>query len=406
LTLGSAKARINLDENTLKEQDLGKWVGKYVIGLTGNIGTGKSVVRRMLEHLGAYGIDADTLGHRAIARGAPGYQPIINTFGRFVVAPSGEIDRSRLGRIVFNDPEALALLEQIVHPLVEQAVDMIIRRASQPVIVIEAIKLLESNIAGTCDSIWVASAPPEVQLVRLMHNRHMSEAEARQRITNQPSQEMKRAAAQVVIRNNSTYEDTWRQVLEAWKKTVPVAPEAAPAPAPAKQPVRTALPVAELVVTRGRPRHSLEIAQVINRIRRPAPPLRKDDIMAAFGEKAFLLLQAGPESLGVIGWQVENLVARTTDIVIDPNLPLDKALPALVVEMERASKDLQCEASLVFAPPDLARYETIWRGLGYERRNPQSLSVLAWQEAAQESMQSGSVLFFKQLRIDRILRPI
>ncbi|HVP22150.1 MAG TPA: dephospho-CoA kinase [Anaerolineaceae bacterium] len=383
---------------------MGKWAGKYVIGLTGNIGTGKSVVRRMLEHLGAYGIDADTLGHRAIAKGAPGYQPVLTTFGRFVLAPSGEIDRARLGRIVFNDPEALTLLEQIVHPLVEQAVDMIIRRASQPVIVIEAIKLLESNLFNVCDSVWVAYAPPEVQLVRLMHNRHMSESEARMRISTQPSQELKRAAAKVVIKNFSTYEDTWRQVVEAWKKTVPVAPETAPTPVHAA--VTRPLPVAELIVTRGRPRHSLEIAQVINRIRRPSHPLRKDDVMAAFGEKAFLLLQSGQESLGVIGWQVENLVSRTTDIVIDPALPLDKALPALVTEMERASKDLQCEASLVFAPPELARYETIWRGLGYERRNPQSLSVLAWQEAAQESMQTGAVLYFKQLRVDRILRPI
>jgi dephospho-CoA kinase len=389
---------------------VGKWAGKYVIGLTGNIGTGKSVVRRMLEHLGAYGIDADTLGHRAIARGAPGYQPVLTTFGRFVLAPSGEIDRARLGRIVFNDPEALKLLEQVVHPLVEQAVDMIIRRANQPVIVIEAIKLIESNLSETCDSVWVAYAPPEVQLVRLMHNRHMAESEARQRITTQPSQDLKRAAAQVVIKNISTYEDTWRQVVEAWKKTVPVAPEsvsATPAvPAASTRQTQTLVSAADLVVTRGRPRHSLEIAQVINRIRRPAQPLRKDDIMAAFGEKAFLLLQAGQVSLGVIGWQVENLVARTTDIVIDPALPLDKALAALVIEMERASKDLQCEASLVFAPPDLARYETIWRGLGYERRNPQSLSVLAWQEAAQESMQNGATLYFKQLRIDRILRPI
>jgi len=281
---------------------------------------------------------------------------------------------------------------------------MIIRRASQPVIVIEAIKLLESNLSRVCDSIWVAYAPPEIQLVRLMHNRHMSESEARMRISTQPSQELKKAAAKVVIKNYSTYEDTWGQVVEAWKKTVPVAPETAPALVRAA--VTTPLPVAELVVTRGRPRHSLEIAQVINRIRRPSHPLRKDDVMAAFGEKAFLLLQAGQQSLGVIGWQVENLVARTTDIVIDPALSLEKALPALVTEMERASKDLQCEASLVFAPPELARYETIWRGLGYERRNPQSLSVLAWQEAAQESMQSGAVLYFKQLRIDRILRPI
>lgn len=379
---------------------MGRWAGKYVIGLTGNIGTGKSVVRRMLEHLGAYGIDADTLAHRAMARGAPGYQPVVTTFGRYVLTSTGEIDRARLGRIVFNDPEALKMLEQIIHPLVEQAVDLIIRRASQVVVVIEAIKLLESNLPRSCDAIWVTYAPPQVQLVRLMQNRHMSEGEARQRISNQPSQEEKIAASKVVIKNQGSYEDTWRQVVAAWNKWVPV-----PASADVTQPLPSSRPN-ELNVTRARPRNSREIAEVINRYRKPSTLLDKDDIMAAFGEKAFLLLQSGQSSVGVIGWQVENLVARTTDIVIDPALPLEKAIPALVGEMERASKDLQCEASLVFAPPELARQLAIWRGLGYEQRAPQSLSVLAWQEAAQESMQAGAVLFFKQLRVDRILRPI
>src|SRR5512143_3904929 len=105
------------------------WPGKFVIGLTGNIATGKSVIRKMLEHLGAYGIDADALGHRAIANDAPGYQPVLNTFGRWILAPDGQIDRTKLARIVFSDPDALVRLESIVHPLVAQAVDVLIRRS-------------------------------------------------------------------------------------------------------------------------------------------------------------------------------------------------------------------------------------------------------------------------------------
>jgi len=151
-----------------------KWKYKYIIGLTVSIGTGKSVVRRMLEHLGAYGIDADALAHRAIAKGAPGYDAVLKTFGRFLLAPDGQIDRSRLGKIVFNDPEALAALEAIVHPLVVQAVDILIRRSPHKVVVIEAIKLLESNLSAMCDAIWVVYSPPEIQLDRLMQNRHMS----------------------------------------------------------------------------------------------------------------------------------------------------------------------------------------------------------------------------------------
>jgi len=81
------------------------WPGKYVIGLTGNIATGKSVVRRMLEHLGAYTIDADALSHRAISKGAPGYQSALDKFGNWILDKAGEIDREKLGHIVFNDPE-------------------------------------------------------------------------------------------------------------------------------------------------------------------------------------------------------------------------------------------------------------------------------------------------------------
>ena len=127
----------------LEGESVSKWPGKYVIGLTGNIATGKSVVRKMLEHLGAYGIDADALSHRVIARGAPGYQPVISTFGRWVLNENSEIDRQKLGRLVFSEPDALKQLEEIVHPYVDQAIDLIIKRSRQNTIVIEAIKLFE-----------------------------------------------------------------------------------------------------------------------------------------------------------------------------------------------------------------------------------------------------------------------
>src|SRR5574342_1280766 len=121
------------------------WTGKQVIGLTGNIATGKSVVRRMLEHLGAYTIDADALAHRAISRGAPGYKPVVDEFGKWIVGKDGEVDRAKLGRLVFADPQALIQLEEIIHPLVGQATSLLIGRAHQRVVVVEAIKLLESE---------------------------------------------------------------------------------------------------------------------------------------------------------------------------------------------------------------------------------------------------------------------
>jgi dephospho-CoA kinase len=382
-----------------------KWAGKYVIGLTGNIGTGKSVVRRMLEHLGAYGLDADALSHRAISKGAPGYQPVIDHFGRWILAANGEIDRAKLSRVVFNDPEALATLEGIIHPLVLQGVDWLIRRSTQTVIVIEAIKLLETNLHKTCDAVWVVYTPPELQMARLMQNRKMSEIEARQRIAAQPPQEQKIAAANFVVRNDNSFEETWKQINAAWLKFIPKTSEAVEEVQAQKVQPERSLPQGEISVLRGKPRDSEAIAALINRVRKNARPIGRYEIIAAFGEKAFLMLNVGSSLTGILGWQVENLVARTVDIYLLPEFSTMQVLPALIEEMERSSKNLQCEASLIFAPPEIAD-ETFWHNLGYEKRAAQSLGVSAWQEAAAESMRPDSVLFFKQLRVDRVLRPI
>ncbi len=381
---------------------MGKWAGKYVIGLTGNIGTGKSVVRRMLEHLGAFGIDADALSHRAIAKGAPGYAKIVEVFGRWVLAPDGEVDRAKLGRVVFSDPAALAQLEAIVHPLVRQAVDWMVQRSSKPVVVVEAIKLLESPLREHMDSIWVVASLEETQLSRLMQKRGLPEAEARQRINAQPRQEQKIAAANVVIRNVSTFEDTWKQVAAAWQKTVPsLEGPAVKASAGAAKP-QAQSPIA-LSVMRGRPRDAESIAGLLNRLKKTN--LTSEDIMAEFGEKAFLLLRSGDRLVGSAGWQVENLVARIGEIVIEPEVSKAQALPLVISEMERASRDLQCEAALIFTTSDLTD-DKVWQGLGYERRTPQSLGVSVWQEAARETLKPGMALYFKQLRQDRVLRPI
>ncbi len=378
---------------------MSKWPGKYVIGLTGNIATGKSVVRKMLEHLGAYGIDADALGHRAIAKGAPGYKGVVDTFGRWVLTSDGQIDRVRLGSIVFNNPQALQALEGVIHPLVSQAVDIIVRRSTQSVVVIEAIKLMELDLSNSCDSLWVTYAPPDVQVFRLMNNRKMSETEARQRIAAQPPQEKKVAAASVVIKNVRGFEDTWRQVVAAWQATLPPFTEALPEE-------ETPVVKGELMVQRGRPAHSEEIARLITRFSSGGKQVTRSDIMAAFGEKAFMLLKIDEQLVGLAGWQVENLVARTTDLCLSTDISSQQALPVLLREVEQASRALQCEVSLLFIPPELAQQRSLWKALGYEQRTPMTLGVQAWQEAAQESMPGNSVLFFKLLRNERILRPI
>ena len=377
---------------------MSRWAGKYVIGLTGNIATGKSVVRKMLEHLGAYGIDADALGHRAMAKGAPGYPLVVKAFGEWVLDDEGQIDRNRMARIAFTDPTALERLEAIIHPLVTHAVDLLIRRAKQSVVVIEAIKLIESDLAAGCDSIWVVDATEAMQVSRLMHKRHMSESAARQRIAAQPPQTIKVRAAKITIHNDGSFENTWDQVQASWAKLPKPEEPLLPSPPPARP--------GQIVIRRGRPQDADEIARFISRVTHGKRRMSRGDVMASFGEKAFLLIDRDGTLAGVAGWQVENLVTRIDELYFEAGLPLDQAIPALMEAVETASAELQSEASLLFLPPYLAQHAGSWRSVGYRPQTIQGLGVRAWQEAAVESMPRGASLWFKRLREDRVLRPL
>jgi dephospho-CoA kinase len=227
----------------------------------------------------------------------------------------------------------------------------------------------------------------------------MSQDDALQRVQSQSAQKEKLAAAKVVINNNGSYDDLWKQVSEAWKKVSP------------SQDVPTTLITSKpeagsFSLHRGKPRDSQKIAELVTRLSKGKHAMNKDEVMEAFGDKAFLLLQLDNELVGIAGWQVENLVARTTDLYLDPKAAAGKALPLLMTEVERASGELQCEASLIFPPMELVGFDSVWKQIGYERRAPETLGVQAWTDAAIESMPKGSALFFKQLRTDRVLRPI
>ncbi len=401
---------------------------KYVIGLTGNIATGKSVVRKMLEHLGAYGIDADRLAHRAIARGAPGYAKVIETFGKWIVRPDGEIDRRKLGKLVFCVPEAMERLEQIVHPLVLQAVKHLIRRAPHKVVVIEAIKLLETDLHKWCDAIWVVDAPPEVQLERLI-KRGLSPEEARQRIQAQSAQAIKKARADVVIDNSRSFEYTWRQVMRAWTRipgmrveTAPIGekPAAAQAPPKAAAPAQTkaapttkpteAPSMATVKVEKATPSHAKAIAEFIARVTRGRLQPSRADVIERFGDRAYLLVKANDQLVGLIGWQVENLVTRINEVYILPGAHLDAALYAAMNEIIERSKELQSEAALAFVHPSFYKAtQHVWNQLGFEPKEVKDLAPVsrAWVEAAEESKPKGpSVMLFKRLREDQVLQPL
>ena len=189
-----------------------------IIGLTGNIGTGKSSIRKMLEHLGALGIDADIVARDALSKGSSVYNAITMAFGvKEISNPSGEIDRKKLGEIVFSDPAALEKLESLTHPYVSNAIKNIISHSPLPIIVIEAIKLLESDLADLCHSIWVVDTQPEIVYERLAFSRGMNRTEVELRLAQQSTAAEKIRRADVVIQNSSTSQAAWKQVFSAFR---------------------------------------------------------------------------------------------------------------------------------------------------------------------------------------------
>ncbi len=384
-----------------------RWTSKYVIGLTGNIATGKSVVRKMLEHLGAFGIDADALSHQAIGKGGPGYAAVVELFGKWLLNDDGQINRARLARIVFADPEALTRLEGIIHPIVGQGIDFLAKRTQSSVVVIEAIKLLESGLARDSDAAWTVHVPEAMQEQRLMAKRGLSQAEARQRITAQGSQAEKLKAARVTIDNSGSFEDTWLQVQAAFNKILRPAPSMSQITTQGLKTVAPAAAAATVSVRRGMPSDASAIASFIKQASQGKINLSRADVMAAFGDKAYFLADYNGSLSALAGWKVENLVARVDEVYVNTQAPLDRLVPPLIDAVVNAARELQSEAALVFVPnPLVGAAGQALASRGFAAQPPDKLGVAAWIEAAKESMPAGSSLLFKRLREDRVMRPI
>ncbi|MEO6027889.1 MAG: dephospho-CoA kinase, partial [Candidatus Binatia bacterium] len=172
-----------------------------IIGLTGGIGSGKSVVGGMLAELGAYVIDTDKVGHRVYAPGSEGFGRIVETFGREVVAADGTIDRKKLGAVIFADAEKRGALNAIVHPLIFGEILREIGEQRQAgftgPIVLEAPILLEAKGTGLVDQIWVVAAPPDAVRARLTESRAMTTAEIEARVAAQLDDAERRRHADV-----------------------------------------------------------------------------------------------------------------------------------------------------------------------------------------------------------------
>lgn len=435
--------------------------GKFIVGVTGNIATGKSAVMRLVAEQGALTIDADKLVHQVMDQDVDMQAAIAVAFGPGVRRPDGRIDRGALGEIVFNDPGALSDLEGMIHPAVYEEVSRRISESANPLIFIEAIKLLEGKLADDCQQIWVTRCSRQRQLDRLRICRGLETAEAAARIKAQPPQEEKVARADVVIDTNGTMKDTARQVEQAWnrlpewvtdglvqRQTLPdrlrpvaesvtgmrtgervteevvVTETQAQPSAPLKTPeVKQEIPAAArsgdaaaeikpekeagrwkegLEVRRARPSDIPAILLLIQKATNGKARLKRADLLVAFSERSYLISQHGADVHGIAGWNIDSQVARIDQVYIHPPDVIPGVCLALLEEVETSAKAHICELIVAFLPSAAEaalRHAFEERGFGLGERED---LPGAWQTAIDESQPADTLLMVKVLRDERL----
>jgi dephospho-CoA kinase len=190
-----------------------------LVGLTGNIGSGKSTVDQLLSERGATIIDADVLSRRAVEIGTQGYRSIVERWGTSILGPDGTLDRGALRRIVFSDPAELEQLNILVHPEVERMRASLVEAArlrGDKLVVCDVPLLFERKMTDLFDKIVLVDAPRPVRLERLVRERGLKETEAMDMIVAQMPAELKRARADFVIDNVGTLTQLDTRVAEVW----------------------------------------------------------------------------------------------------------------------------------------------------------------------------------------------
>ena len=196
-----------------------------VIGLTGSIGTGKSEAARQLEALGASIISADQVGHEAYTPYTEAWEQIVAAFGDGILQEDGEIDRRKLGALVFSDPDQLEKLNQIMHPRMARMVaDQIeaLRGEQVDVVVVEAALLFEAGWDSLVEEVWVTDSPEKVVIERLKLRNGMSEEEARKRMSSQMGRIERLERSDYVIENSGDMAALESAIKELWDRRVAV----------------------------------------------------------------------------------------------------------------------------------------------------------------------------------------
>ncbi|MBE7532760.1 MAG: dephospho-CoA kinase [Ardenticatenaceae bacterium] len=418
-----------------KLQNATHYDGKVIIGLTGNIATGKSAVMGLARDEGALTIDADKIVHELMDRDAKLQEAIAAEFSSRVRRADGRIDRDLLGQIVFSDPDQLALLESIVHPAVRREVDKRILESDAGYVMIEAIKLLEGDMPNACHQIWVTRCDRQKQLERLRVCRGMETSVAANRIKSQGTQEEKVAFADVVIDTNGLMKETKEQFEMAWARLPALGQaEAKPrlnlTPEPLKRPQANVEATAvspesltaesktanvsdltplemgdapeDLQVRRARPNDIPSILLLIQQSSGGAIKMKRSDVLMALSERGYFIGQVGSEISTVVGWKIDSQVGRVEEIYIHPPEMIGVTGTAVIQEIQKSAYGHMCQIIVAFipnsAPDDVRR---LFLAHGYV---PMERSEMAnnWKEALEESQPEDSSYLVKVLLDTRL----
>ncbi len=189
-----------------------------ILGVTGNIASGKSSVCRELARRGAIVVDADQLAREVVEPGSPVLERLVNSFGKDILKSDGSLDRKYLGDLVFSNPSARERLNAIIHPAIAALSRQRLQklRDTVPLVIYEAPLLYEVGAEARVDKVLLVTIAPEVQLARLMERDGLDEKSARQRIAAQMPQEQKMARADYLVDNSASREETIAQIERLW----------------------------------------------------------------------------------------------------------------------------------------------------------------------------------------------
>ena len=368
-----------------------------VIGLTGNIGTGKSAIMKVAANRGALTIDADHVVHDILENDSDIQSKIADAFGGDVRHPNGKINRPALGSIVFSDGEKLEQLEAILHPQVRENISQQVKSATEPLVMVEAIKLLDGPLKDLCDAVWVANCGKLLQLQRLVIARGMDEDEAFKRIVAQSPQAEKVAQADEVISTTGTLASTnahVNQLLDALmgdgadtatdsekstaapkRDTTPIvsaltaeqrakmasklpslpkASTSAPAEETAEesQPETAEEPI-EITVRRARPSDIPSIMLLIHKATDGKVQPKRAEILHSLSDRGYLIGQTGTDITAIAGWYTDKGFAAIEQIYVYPQETASTTGMALLEEIHKTAHELMAEAIFAFMATDM-----------------------------------------------------